>query len=191
MKLEKPITIIHAKYTDPNTKKVVTPSPITIDELKIVYIDKPDTKQYYIAIDYIPTTIMLFENEDYENNPDITKSQARARLSELSEGDMQSYLQNTIPKTLEDEPYAPGSILASMFSSIGIKAGPQCSCKRHALEMNRKGIEWCENNMDTILGWLKEETEKRKLPWVETVARMVVNRALSKAKKYREEINAS
>lgn len=187
MKLENPITIVRSKYTDPQTNKVVNPSPITLEELTIIYIDNPSAEQYYITIQYIPQQILLFEKEEYRNNPNITKEQAQQKLYQLAENNIQSYLQNLFPRTLEDDPYGPGSILASMFSAIGIKSSPTCSCKRHALEMNTRGIEWCEQNVDTICGWLEEECKSRKIPYVETVAKMVVNRAISKAKKYRED----
>lgn len=188
MKLENTITLYPSKYTDPKTNQIVNPDPVTLDELSIIYIDNPVTKQYYITIQHIPHPIMLFENDQYLQNPDITKIQAQTRLLELANNDIQSFLQKTYPKTLEDEPYGPGSILASMFSAIGIKSSPTCSCRRHALEMNAKGIEWCEENLDTICGWLQEECKKRSIPYVDAVARMVVNRAINKAKKYRDEL---
>ena len=70
-----------------------------------------------------------------------------------------------------------------MISTMGIKSTSNCSCRRHALEMNEKGPEWCEANMDTILGWLREESAKRKLPYVDTVARMIVNRAIKTSRR--------
>lgn len=187
MKLDKTITLYRPKYTDQNTKQVVSPDPLVLDTLEMIYIDNPIEKQYYVSIKNFPQSTMLFMGDDYTSIKDITKDRANERLRELSRGDMQSYLQNQFPRSLEDEPYGPGSILASMFSAIGIKSSPTCSCKRHALEMNRKGIEWCEDNMDTILGWLKDECEKRKIPWVQAVAKTVVNRAISKSKKYRDQ----
>lgn len=187
MKLEQTITLKPSKYTDANNQ-VVAPDPVTLDELAVIYVDSPTSSQYYVTIQHIPHPIMLFEKENYTNNPDITKAQAQQRLLELADNDMESFLQKQFPKTLEDDPYGPGSILASMFSAIGIKSSPTCSCRRHALEMNARGIEWCEENLDTICGWLKEECKKRSIPYVDAVARMVVNKAINKSKKYREEL---
>lgn len=186
MKLANPITLYPSKYTDPNNQ-IVAPDPLTLNELTLIYVDNPTHSQYYVSIQHIPNPIMLFENEEYANNPDITKARAQEKLLELANNDIQSFLQNKFPRTLEDDPYGPGTILASMFSAIGIKSSPTCSCRKHALEMNKNGIEWCENNLDTICGWLKQECEKRKIPYVDAVARMVVNRAISKSKKYRKE----
>jgi hypothetical protein len=187
MKLESPITLRPSKYTDPNNQ-IINPDPITLDELNMMYIDNEAQKQYYVAIQHVPQQIMLYQGEEYEQNPDITKKQAQQRLLDLAKNDMELYLQNLFPKTLEDDPYGPGTILASMFSAIGIKSSPTCSCRRHALEMNKNGIEWCEENVSTICGWLQEECKKRKIPYVEAVAKMVVNRAINKSKKYREEL---
>lgn len=187
MKLEKPITLVPSKYTD-QSGEVITPQPVVLDELNIVYLNRPKTKQYYIAIEHVPTQITLFQGKDYKE--DITLQEANAKFLELTQGNIEHYLQNLFPRTLEDDPYGPGSILASMFSAIGIKSTPTCSCRRHALEMNKNGIEWCENNLETICGWLQEECKKRHIPYVDAVARMVVNRAINKAKKYRENPNA-
>jgi hypothetical protein len=188
MKLESSITLTPSKYTDPNSNQLVVPPPLTLDNLNVIYVDNAVTNSYYITIEHIPTAIMLFDKDDYTNNPDITKSKAQAKLLELANNDLQSFLQKQFPRTLEDDPYGPGTILASMFSAIGIKSSPTCSCRRHALEMNTKGIEWCEQNVTTICGWLEEECKKRSIPYVDAVAKMVVNRAISKSKKYQTEL---
>ena len=188
MKLNSTITLIPSKYTDPNTNQLVVPPPLNLDHLNIIYVDNAVTNSYYITIEHVPTAIMLFDKDDYINNPDITKSIAQAKLLTLANNDLQSFLQKQFPRTLEDDPYGPGSILASMFSAIGIKSTPTCSCRRHALEMNEKGIEWCEQNIDTICGWLEDECKKRSIPYVDAVAKMVVNRAISKSKKYQQEL---
>ena len=186
IKLGETISLRRPKYTD-KSGVVVTPDPLVLDTLNIVYSDHPTNKMYYVTIEHLPASFVLFNSDEYHEN--ITVEEANNRFLELAEGDVRSFLQKSFPLTLEDEPYGPGSILASMFSAIGIKAGPQCSCKRHALEMNKNGIEWCENNLGTICGWLEEECKSRKIPYIDTVARMVVNRAINKAKKYREQEN--
>lgn len=184
IKLEKPIKIKRPKYTD-NNGKIVSPEPLDLDTLNVVYSDHPTNKMYYITIEHMPASVILFRNEEYRE--DISKEQANQRFFELAEGDVQHFLQQSFPLTLEDDPYGPGSILAGMFSAIGIKAGPKCSCKKHAIEMNRNGIEWCENNMDTICGWLEEECKTRRIPYVDSVVRLVVKRAINKSRKYREQ----
>jgi predicted Zn-dependent protease len=77
----------------------------------------------------------------------------------------------------------PGTELKKLLGKIGIKASANCSCNQRAALMDTNGIEWCENNIDTIVGWLKEEATKRKLPFVEYAAKLLINRAISNAKK--------
>lgn len=87
------------------------------------------------------------------------------------------------PQTLEDFPNGPGTILSKMLSKIGIKSTPNCSCRRRAMEMNSKGPDWCAANMDTIVAWLKEESHKRKLPFVDFAGRLLVQRAIKLSRK--------
>ncbi len=49
--------------------------------------------------------------------------------------------------------------------------------------MDDKGPEWCEANEDTILGWLREEATKRKLPFVDLAGRLLIRRAIRNARK--------
>lgn len=79
--------------------------------------------------------------------------------------------------------HGPGTELKKMFSMVGIKATPTCSCNRRAGEMDNRGIEWCKNNKEEILGWLEEEATKRKMPFVKFGADCVVNLAIKKAMK--------
>jgi hypothetical protein len=49
--------------------------------------------------------------------------------------------------------------------------------------MNLWGADECERRMDEIVGWLKEESAKRSLPFIEAAARLLVKRAISNARK--------
>lgn len=183
MKLDKPISIKPRKFT--NDKGVlIDPKPFTVEVLNITYTNNPTNKQYSASIYGIPVQVGLWFNEDYTNNEAHLKNSVDAedRLKHILGENPQEFLQNLFPMTLEENPKGPGSILSNMISAIGIKSTPNCACRRHAIEMNEKGPEWCEQNMDKILGWLKEESEKRKMPFIETVARIMVKRAISKSK---------
>lgn len=87
------------------------------------------------------------------------------------------------PQTLEDFPNGPGTILSKMLSKIGINSTPNCSCRRRAMEMNNRGPEWCAENIDTIVGWLREESEKRKLPFVDFAGKLLIQRAIKVSRK--------
>lgn len=87
------------------------------------------------------------------------------------------------PPSLEDNPNGPGTILSRLLSRIGIKSTPNCSCRRRAIEMNARGPDWCAENIDTVVGWLREEAEKRRLPFVDLAGRLLVQRAIKMSRK--------
>jgi hypothetical protein len=87
------------------------------------------------------------------------------------------------PQTLEDFPNGPGTILSKMLTKIGIHSTPNCSCRRRAIEMNARGPDWCADNIDTIVGWLREESERRKLPFIDFAGKLLIQRAVKVSRK--------
>lgn len=77
----------------------------------------------------------------------------------------------------------PGTELKKLLKKVGITATPNCSCNARAAEMDRQGCDWCEANLDEIVGWLREEATKRGLPFVDMAGRMLVKRAITNARK--------
>lgn len=77
----------------------------------------------------------------------------------------------------------PGTELRNILASIGITASLGCSCAAKAHTMDELGIEWCEANIDTIVGWLREEAEKRGLPFLDIAAKLLIRRAIHNARK--------
>lgn len=76
----------------------------------------------------------------------------------------------------------PGTHLSLMLGRFGIHEQPGCKCKSKAALMDRQGPDWCEQNLERIIGWLRAEAGKRRLPFLEPVARMLVRRAIAKAR---------
>lgn len=181
MNLDHEITIQPPPFTDHNGK-LVGPKPLVFNSLNVSYIDNPSSKTVFAHIQNIPNRILLLNPIEYEAFGDYTQNQIENKLREKLGENITSTLRSLFPQTLEENPNGPGTILAGMFSSLGIKTSPTCSCKRHALEMNRNGIDWCEQNISTIVGWLKEESSKRKIPFIESLAILVVKRAIRKSK---------
>ena len=70
-----------------------------------------------------------------------------------------------------------------MIKSVGIQMTDSCSCKKHALEMNEKGNDWCEQNIDTVVGWLRDEAKRRNLPFLDAIGKLLVGRAIKKSRK--------
>lgn len=90
------------------------------------------------------------------------------------------------PEAKPVQPSGPGTNLKSMLKWIGIRAAPGCSCNKRAKHMDDMGAEWCRQNIETILGWLKEEADKRKLPFVREAVRPMVLLAISRSEKAAE-----
>lgn len=59
----------------------------------------------------------------------------------------------------------PGSELKRMLAAYpGISSGHCCKCNARASLMDENGCDWCLANTDEIVGWLREEHARRKLP---------------------------
>lgn len=84
------------------------------------------------------------------------------------------------------DPAGAGTQLKKLLSKLGIKSTENCSCNTRAKIMNEKGIEWCEQNIGEIVGWLKEEATRRKLPFLSLPTKILVQRAIKIAKRIRD-----
>lgn len=181
--LNSPVILNPPPYTDSSTNKVVTPEPVVLSELKVTYTDSPHEKTVVARIEDTPAYIYLFSGEQYDVMGDWTQAQAEAALKARLGDDIQSSIQAMYPKTLEQDPNGPGSILTGMIKSLGISSSSTCSCRRHALEMNEQGPDWCEQNMDTILSWIRDEAKKRGLPFIDMVGRAMIQRSINRSRK--------
>ena len=76
-----------------------------------------------------------------------------------------------------------GTELKALLALVGITSTPTCKCNARAKEMDARGIAWCEENKPTVLAWLKEESERRKLPFFAAAGRMLIKRAIENAKR--------
>jgi hypothetical protein len=76
-----------------------------------------------------------------------------------------------------------GTELKKLLSLVGIRSSPTCKCNARAAEMDVRGVAWVDKNRATVVEWLREESGRRKLPFVATVARLVVARAIRNARK--------
>lgn len=82
----------------------------------------------------------------------------------------------------------PGTELKKLLASWPwrLVATDGCACSHRALLMNEhEAVEpgWCAANIDTIVGWLREEASARRLPFVNAAGRMLVRRAIKNAKR--------
>jgi hypothetical protein len=182
MKLKTQITIQPPPYSD-NSGKIISPNSITLDNIDLIFIDNPKNKTLNVQVLPLSVTTSLWSGNDYTLIGDWTKSQAEQKLEELMGDDQAKYLRSLYPKTLEENPNHPGTQLSKMIKSVGIQMTDSCSCKRHALEMNEKGNDWCDQNIDTIVGWLRDEAKRRGLPFIDAIGKLLVGRAIKKSRK--------
>ena len=76
-----------------------------------------------------------------------------------------------------------GTELHKLLGRFGIQMKKGCACKARMVQMNKWGIDGCQQNTETILAWLREEAAKRRLPFVKPAAAMLVRRAIANARK--------
>ncbi len=89
-------------------------------------------------------------------------------------------LKRDSPSKLQE---GPGTELKKFLHRFGIQATGNCKCNKRAVIMDERGEEWCEKNIETIVGWLKEEATKRHLPFSKTLGALVVKRAIRNSRK--------
>ena len=76
-----------------------------------------------------------------------------------------------------------GTELKRLLKKFGIAPKGNCKCNSRMVAMNKRGISWCENNIDKITDWLQEEAKKRKMPFARIVGKKLIMLAISRAKK--------
>jgi hypothetical protein len=82
----------------------------------------------------------------------------------------------------------PGTELKKLLAGwpFYLTSSPDCLCNARADAMDRREQDspgWCEANIDTIVGWLREQAEARGLPFLEIAAKMLVRRAIRNARR--------
>lgn len=96
----------------------------------------------------------------------------------------------------------PGHFLKQNLKKyLGIEATPNCSCNKRAFMMDIQGPQWCRDNLQVIVGWLREEYDRRKnskdkeervtgvislLPFNETAAKILVKSSIKQAEKWQK-----
>lgn len=80
----------------------------------------------------------------------------------------------------------PGTELKRILRDwFRIEASESCSCNSKARRMDAEEARrpgWCEEHIDEIVGWLRSEAARRKLPFMDFAGRILVRRAIHNAK---------
>jgi hypothetical protein len=89
----------------------------------------------------------------------------------------------------ESAGFGPGTALKMLLAGwpFFIRVSEGCPCVRHAEEMDQRGSDWCEQNIDTIVGWLGDEARRRSLPFLDAAGALLVKRAIAKSRRSRRE----
>lgn len=77
----------------------------------------------------------------------------------------------------------PGTELHALLGKFGLTASGDCKCKSRASYMDQMGCDWCEANIDEIVGWLRESAADRGLPFLDVAGRVLVRRAIANARR--------
>lgn len=81
----------------------------------------------------------------------------------------------------------PGTELKKLLAGwpFYITSSPDCSCNRVAAEMDAWGPDECEKTerVDYILAAMRENAEKRGLPFVDAAGRFLIRRAIKNARR--------
>jgi len=83
--------------------------------------------------------------------------------------------------------HGPGTELKKLLAGwpFYITSSPDCSCNRVAAEMDQWGADVCEEpeKQDYILAAMRENAEKRGLPFIDAAGRFLIRRAIKNARK--------
>ena len=118
---------------------------------------------------------------------------ARYAVGEAKEADLapkSSSKPGTCGQKVKQQPEARGSVgagpgteLKKLLAKIGIAVTADCPCDERAALMDRNGWAWCEQNLETIVGWMGEESARRGMIFIETGARFLARRAIARARR--------
>lgn len=76
-----------------------------------------------------------------------------------------------------------GTELKKLLAKLRLNPKPGCKCNQRILLMNQWGPDKCEENIDTIVGWLRDEAERAELPFSAIGAKLIIKRAIHNARK--------
>jgi hypothetical protein len=78
----------------------------------------------------------------------------------------------------------PGTELSNLLKKFGINPTPTCQCREKAAQMDAWGPDECERpeRIDEVVAVMRAEAAARGMPFLNSVGRMLVRRAISTAR---------
>lgn len=77
--------------------------------------------------------------------------------------------------------YPVGLMLTELLNRIGFEYTPDCPCENYAAEMSANGPAWCQENVQAITSWMREEADRRNLLATRETDSIIVAKARAKA----------
>lgn len=93
---------------------------------------------------------------------------------------------NVVMHVCHQSQCGPGCHLKRLLKDwLGFESREGCKCDKRARVMDVRGADWCLENVDKIVGWLREEHQKREtmLPFSEVGARVLIRTAIRNARR--------
>ena len=86
---------------------------------------------------------------------------------------------------VDGSPGGPGTELKAILSGwpFRLSISSTCKCNHRAATMDAWGADGCESRMSEIVGWLRSEARERNIFFSDAIARLLVSRAISRARK--------
>lgn len=77
-----------------------------------------------------------------------------------------------------------GTELSRLLKKFGISAKEEgCSCRHKSKLMDKRGVLWCENHVGEIMGYMRDNARKMKIPFFAMPAKMLIRQAIKNAKR--------
>ena len=77
----------------------------------------------------------------------------------------------------------PGTELTRLLAKVGIKYTENCPCKDRSRIMDAWGTRKCRDSIPQIVVWMREEAQKRGLPFLDIAAKGMILMAIRRAEK--------
>lgn len=75
-----------------------------------------------------------------------------------------------------------GDTLSNIISKMGYGYSSMSRARAKITYLNKKGIDWCEQNQNIILLWLKEECIEKRIQFLDKIGKSLIRLAIKKAK---------
>jgi hypothetical protein len=92
------------------------------------------------------------------------------------------------PRRDSTQRVGPGTELKRLLAKFRLFSQGGCNCDQKALMMDIEGPDWCEENLEVIVGWLEEAAQQRGIiarltAKMKFAPRILVRRAIKNARR--------